>query len=511
MPFGLKNTGATYQRLVNKMFENQVGKSMEVYIDDMLVKSLCAEDYLTHLQENFDILRSYNMKLNPEKCAFGVGSGIFLGFMVSNRRIKINPDKIKDIKEITVVNNVKAVQRLTGRIAALGRFISRSSDKSHHFFALLKRKKNFEWTLECQHTLEELKRYLSSPPLLHTPKEDETLYLYLVVSEITVNGVLVREEQASCQLIPSRIYYINLLSGRLAKWAIELEGYDIEYQPRIAIKSQILADFVADFSPTLVPEVEKELLLKSGTSTGVWTLFTDGATSIRGSGLGLELAKSLGAETVEAKCDSLLMVIQVNGSYEAREDRMQSPKSDQSGLLLGQHGKRRQGIRPKMQQVSEVRSHDSLARGTTAFRFITMAIHEMGDGHYRPFADSARGNWRETMPNVLWAYRTTPKSSTRETPFSLVYGAEALIPVEAEEPSTIFRHTSEGSNNEAMAMTLELLDERQEASLVRMAAQKHKVKRYYNRRTNLRYFGIGDLVLRKVTLNTKNPNKGKLG
>ncbi|XP_070006418.1 uncharacterized protein [Nicotiana sylvestris] len=146
------------------------------------------------------------------------------------------------------------------------------------------------------------------------------------------------------------------LSGRLAKWAVELSGYNIEYQPRMTIKSQILADFVADFMPTLVPEVEKELLLSSGTSSGVWTLFTDGALNMKGSGLGivlkpptggtirqsiktfrltnneaeyevmiasLELAKSLGAEIVEAKCDSLLVVNQVNKTFEVRADRMQ--------------------------------------------------------------------------------------------------------------------------------------------------------------------------------------------
>jgi len=112
---------------------------MEVYIDDMLVKSLQAEDHLTHLQETFDILRKYNMKLNPEKSAFGVGSGKFLGFMVSNRGIAINPDKIKAIEDITFVDSVKVVQILTGRIAALGRFISKSSDRSHKFFSLLKK------------------------------------------------------------------------------------------------------------------------------------------------------------------------------------------------------------------------------------------------------------------------------------------------------------------------------------------------------------------------------------
>nr|XP_009780828.1 PREDICTED: uncharacterized protein LOC104229815 [Nicotiana sylvestris] len=135
------------------------------------------------------------MKLNPEKYAFEVGSGKFLGFMVSNRGIEINPDKIKATEEITVVNNMKSIQRLTERIAALGRFISRSSDWSHHFFSLLKKKNNFVWTPECQQALEELKRYLSSPSLLYTLKEDETLYLYLAVSEVAISGMLVREEK----------------------------------------------------------------------------------------------------------------------------------------------------------------------------------------------------------------------------------------------------------------------------------------------------------------------------
>ncbi|XP_019266520.1 PREDICTED: uncharacterized protein LOC109243957 [Nicotiana attenuata] len=152
---------------------------------------------LNNVLETFDILKKYNIKMNPEKCAFGVGLGKFLGFMVSKRGIEINPDKIKTIEDITVVENVKAVQNLTGRIAALGRFISRSSDKSHWFFSLLKKKNNFSWTPKFQKVLEELKWYLSSPPMLHTPKADEQLYLYLVVSEVAVSGVFVREEEAT--------------------------------------------------------------------------------------------------------------------------------------------------------------------------------------------------------------------------------------------------------------------------------------------------------------------------
>ena len=94
MPFGLKNAGATYQRLMNKMFTHQIGRNVQVYVDDMLVKSLRKNDHLNDLQETFDTLRSCNMKLNPSKCVFGVTAGKFLGFMVSQRGIEVNPEKL---------------------------------------------------------------------------------------------------------------------------------------------------------------------------------------------------------------------------------------------------------------------------------------------------------------------------------------------------------------------------------------------------------------------------------
>ena len=102
---------------------------MEVYIDDMLVKSPTAKLHIAHLSEAFQILREYNMKLNPAKCAFGVSAGKFLGFIVNNRGIEANPDKIKAVLEMPSPSDIKEVQRLTGRIAALSRFVSRASDK----------------------------------------------------------------------------------------------------------------------------------------------------------------------------------------------------------------------------------------------------------------------------------------------------------------------------------------------------------------------------------------------
>ncbi|KAM2680987.1 hypothetical protein EV2_012705 [Malus domestica] len=95
MLFGLKNAGGTYQRLVNSMFAEQIGKSMEVYVDDMLVKSKHVDQHIAKLSETFTILKTYRMRLNPNKCAFGIGSGKFLGFMISQRGIEANPRRSK--------------------------------------------------------------------------------------------------------------------------------------------------------------------------------------------------------------------------------------------------------------------------------------------------------------------------------------------------------------------------------------------------------------------------------
>ena len=119
MAFRLKNARATYQMLVNRMFQKQIGTFMEVYIDDMLEKSLKAELHITHLVEAFQVLKSYNMKLNLAKCAFGVSAGKLLGFIVNNRGIEANLDKIKVMLDMLPPSNIKDIQRLTWRIAAL--------------------------------------------------------------------------------------------------------------------------------------------------------------------------------------------------------------------------------------------------------------------------------------------------------------------------------------------------------------------------------------------------------
>ena len=144
MPFGLKNVSATYQRLVNNMFRPQIRQNVEVYVDDMLVKSQNEGKHLDDLQETFNTLRQCNMRLNPNKRAFGVSSGKFLGFMLSRRGIEANPGKIQAVLNMKPPQNIKEVQFLTRQVAVVNRFVSKATDKFLPFFKVLK--KAIEWT-----------------------------------------------------------------------------------------------------------------------------------------------------------------------------------------------------------------------------------------------------------------------------------------------------------------------------------------------------------------------------
>ena len=138
-----------------------LGKSIEVYIDDMVVKSKVVSEHVGDLGNIFEILRKHKLCLNTSKCSFAVGSGKFLGYIVTHRGIEVNPDQIKAINSLQPSRNPKEVQKLTGMTAALNRFISRSMDRCKPFFLLMKRWKGFEWTEECVLAFQQLKEYLS--------------------------------------------------------------------------------------------------------------------------------------------------------------------------------------------------------------------------------------------------------------------------------------------------------------------------------------------------------------
>ena len=148
MPFGLKNAGSTYQRMMTRIFEPQLGKNIEVYIDDMVMKSKVVSKLVGDLENIFEILRRYKLRLNASKYYFGVGSGKFLDYMVTHCGIEVNHDQINAINDLRPLRNPKEVQKLTGMTATLNQFISWLVDMCRPFFQLLHKWKGFEWTEE---------------------------------------------------------------------------------------------------------------------------------------------------------------------------------------------------------------------------------------------------------------------------------------------------------------------------------------------------------------------------
>ena len=224
MPFGLKNAGSTYQRMMTKMFKPQLSRNIEVYIDDMVVKSKVVFEHVGNLTSIFGILRKHKLRLNASKCSFGVGSGKFLGYIVTHRGIEMNPDQIKTINGLQAPLNPKEVQKLIGMTVALNRFISRSADRCRPFFLLLHKWKGFEWTKECAIAFQQLKEYLSRPPIMSSLEVDEVLFAYLVVAYHAVSFVLIREDSSiqrpayyvSKSLHETEVQYLSLENAILA-------------------------------------------------------------------------------------------------------------------------------------------------------------------------------------------------------------------------------------------------------------------------------------------------------
>ncbi|GJV27889.1 reverse transcriptase domain-containing protein [Tanacetum coccineum] len=185
MPFGLRNARATYQRLVDKAFHKQVGRNLEVYVDDLVIKSRTEEEITRDIEENFKKLREINMKLNPKKCTFGVEEGMLLGYKVNIKGIKVCPDKVDAVLSLSSLKCLKDVQKLNRKLASLNRFQAKSAEKSLPFFKTLKKctkKSDFCWTDEAESVFKQMKQHIVELLMLMAPEENEELIVYLAAA-----------------------------------------------------------------------------------------------------------------------------------------------------------------------------------------------------------------------------------------------------------------------------------------------------------------------------------------
>ncbi|GJY40112.1 reverse transcriptase domain-containing protein [Tanacetum coccineum] len=300
-----KMSGQHNQRLVDKAFQKQIGRNLEVYVDDLVIKSRTEEEVIRDITETFKTLRQINMKLNPKKCTFGMQEGMFLGYK-QKKHIKRGLDRgrKREGSQNTSIIFVKP----------------HSTRPGSQLYPLMKS---------------------GVKPLLMQAKVEKILFSQ-------AHTVIVITNQPMKQLLSS-----SEISGRMLKWKFELEGYDIQYRPRTAIKGQILADFIVERPEEESPDklmAEPEVLLES------WTLFTDGSSFVDGSGAdliltnlegaeftyvirfrfdatnneaeyealiaGLRIAEKMGIKNLQANVDSKLVANQVNGSYIAKESGM---------------------------------------------------------------------------------------------------------------------------------------------------------------------------------------------
>jgi hypothetical protein len=191
MPYGLKNALPTFVRAMSKTFGDLIRDKVEVYVDDNVVKTKRGSTLVEDLILVFDRLRATRTKLNPDKCVFGVSAGKLLGFLVSYRGIEANPKKIKAIEAMRPLARIKDVQKLTGSLPVLSRFISRLAERALPFFKLLRQSGPFSWTEEAEQAFQELKQHLVSLPILVAPEPGEPLYLYIAAAAEAVSMVLV--------------------------------------------------------------------------------------------------------------------------------------------------------------------------------------------------------------------------------------------------------------------------------------------------------------------------------
>ena len=166
MAFGLKNAGAKYQWMAITLLYDMIHKEIEVYVDDMMVKSPTREGHFEALEKFLDRVKKYNLRLNPKKCIFRVTSRKFLSIIISKRGIKANPKKIHAVLDLPLPHMVKKIQSLADRIATLNQFVLRSVERCLPFFKVLYQPKDIQWSQDCQDSFQQLKAYLTSPPLL---------------------------------------------------------------------------------------------------------------------------------------------------------------------------------------------------------------------------------------------------------------------------------------------------------------------------------------------------------
>uniref|UniRef100_A0A2N9J359 RNA-directed DNA polymerase n=1 Tax=Fagus sylvatica TaxID=28930 RepID=A0A2N9J359_FAGSY len=352
MPFGLKNAGATYQRTMTAIFHDMMHREIEDYVDDIVVKSKTRGDHFSILKKVFERCRLYKLKMNPLKCAFGVSAGKFLGFLVHQRGIDVDLARSSAIATMKPPTTHKELKSFLGKLSYIRRFIPGLAAVTSTFAPLLKKGASFHWSTECQEAFEKVQNIMTKLPTVCAPIPGKSLRLYLASNSQAIGALIAQENDKG---VEQPIYYVSrtlkdaesrysgaersclaliyasqrlrhyflahkvqlmtkshpirsllqrpVLSGRLAQWLLQLSQYEITAETPTAIKSQAIADLLAQFpredNSFITDEVPGEIneIFMAGLADSVWTLKFDGSSTATSAGAGIVLYKE-GAEAV---------------------------------------------------------------------------------------------------------------------------------------------------------------------------------------------------------------------
>ncbi|GJT25585.1 reverse transcriptase domain-containing protein [Tanacetum coccineum] len=351
MPFGLKNARATYQRLVDTIFEGQMGRNLEAYVDDMVIKSKTESKMIKDVEETLLTLKKVNMKLNPKKCSFGMEEGKFLGYIVTSEEIRANPEKEKAVVNMPSPSNLKQMQRLSGKLAALNRFLSKAAERALPCLDTLKKctnKKDFHWTTEAEEAFQAMKKVIAELPTLTAPKKKEELMVYLSAANKAVSVVLLVEREGR----QSPIHYVSRT----------LQGAKINYPPMEKLALALVHSARRLRSMEEKEATETKALENLWTKTDIWKFYTHGASNEHRSGAGLilidpegveysyalrlnfansnndaeyeallaglRIEKKIKVERMHVFIDSKLVANQVEGSYEPKGEKTKKYKEN---------------------------------------------------------------------------------------------------------------------------------------------------------------------------------------
>nr|GEU80010.1 reverse transcriptase domain-containing protein [Tanacetum cinerariifolium] len=544
MPFGLKNAGTTYQRLMDKAFESQIGRNIEVYVDDLVVKSHIEDEMMRDIEETFRALRKVNMKLNLKKCSFVLAEGIFLGYVFTLEGIKPCPDKTAPVLQLPSPRTIKEVQSLNGKLASLNRFLSKSAKKSLPLFQTLKKcikKSDFHWTAEAEQAFKQLKQHLSELPLLILAD-----FLIEMPGKNPQAAPAVKTQEEPWMLFTDGSSCVDGSGAGLI--LTNPEGVEFTYALRF--------QFAASNN-----EAEYEALIA-----------------------GLRIAAQMGVKDVHVSVDSKLVANQVLGTYVAKEDNMvkylkivksllrvlfqtgtgrstqrqihkregggnddRGRRTDlddtDSGLFKRRNSPRRQeggkkappqgptirinrrnylqAVIPytvvKMRWTALCGIHRPITRSpqqpltpiTDPWPFYKWGIDIAGPFPEGPgkvkflivamdyFTKWIEAKAMATITSYLYGIiLCAALSSHGDTLFSLTYGNEAVIPTEIGMPTYRTAVVDVVSNDEELRLNLDLLEERRERAAIYEAKAKSKMTKYYNARVRGVTFKPGDFVYR---------------